>query len=233
VNLVILDTIDSLGAIGLGQGQRLDHGEELLVGGQLEHGQDLGARANVAGADAGAVGHELLGLELLDWLVGQADLVEAAVDLEDGKVVVEVERVRHVGRVEDKVELEGQGLGPPLVPGADKVLGAQLEGVVLLVRRVRDDGRLGAERGGPHDGKMAQSAEADNGDLLTRADACAHQWGPYGQTGAHHWRGQVRRNGVGNGEHKVLVGSNVRSVTTLRDGLIWVDLLGVWCSICV
>lgn len=184
-------------------------------------------------ADGGAVGHEALGLELRQRLVGQADLVEGGVDVADGQVLGDVEGVRHVGGVEDKVELERQRLLPALLVVEHELFGAQLHGVVLLARRVRDHRDLGAESRGPEDGKVPEAAHADDGHLLALGDARPHEWRPDRQARAHHGRGVVRGNLVGYGEDEVFVGADVGCVAALCDGLIGVDLFGVRRAECI
>lgn len=129
---VLLNTLHSLGTSVRRDRNGLDNGEQLLLSSKLQHSQTLRSRSNVRGTNGRAVGHELLCHDV-DSLVGQTDLVELAVDLQDGEVVVELELVGHVGGVEDEVEGECEGLGPVFLGGGDEVFGAELEGVVLLV----------------------------------------------------------------------------------------------------
>lgn len=179
------------------------------------------------GADRGPVGHELLRLQVGDWLVRQADLVELAVDLERGEVAVQVERVGHVGRVEHKVELERQRFGPVLVARHDELLGPEFERVRFFVGRVRDHRHVGAEGVGPQHGEVAESAEPDYGDVFSWSGACPHERGPDCQACAQHGRSQVGRDRVWDRENKVFMGPDVRGIAALRDGLIWVGLFRV------
>lgn len=102
-------------------------------------------------------------------------MVKFGVDVEDADVVLHVHLVAHVGRIEDEIELEGEGFGPVLVLGADKVFRAELESVLFLVGRVRDGSHFGAEGVCEHDGEVAEAADADDCDLLARAGAGADE----------------------------------------------------------
>ena len=88
-------------------------------------------------------------------LVGEADVVEFAVDVDGGEVLLDVEGVGHVGGVEDEVEGEGVGFGPFLGVVGDEFFGAEFEGVGFFVRGVGYYGDFGAEGGGPEDGEVA------------------------------------------------------------------------------
>ena len=98
----------------------------------------------MAAAHLGSVGREILRLHRRQWLIGQTDVVELAVDVEGGHVLLDVELVGHVGGVEDEVEGVGPGLRPVLVSRRDEFLGAELQGVVLLSGAVREGVDFGA-----------------------------------------------------------------------------------------
>ena len=115
----------------------------------------------MASSHLGAIGGEILRHHRRQGSVRQADVVEFAVDVERGHVLLDVELVRHVGAVEDEVEGVGPGLRPVLVPCADELLGAELEGVVLLFGAVREGVDLGAERRCPEQSEMTQSASGN------------------------------------------------------------------------
>ena len=85
----------------------------------------------------------------LTWLVTETDNVELAPDLEDAEVVVHVELVHGIGSVDDEVEREAVRLVPLVVLGADEVLGAHLQSVVLLAGAVRDGVYVRAHSLGP------------------------------------------------------------------------------------
>ena len=63
--------------------------------------------------------------------------MEFAIDVEGGHVLLDIELVSHVGRVEDEVEGERPGFGPILILRTDEFLGAELQSVLFLVRAVR------------------------------------------------------------------------------------------------
>ena len=71
--------------------------------------------------------------------------MEFAIDVEGGHVLLNVELVSHVGRVEDEVEGESPGLGPVLVFRTYEFLGAELQSVVFLIGAVRKGVDLSTE----------------------------------------------------------------------------------------
>ena len=71
--------------------------------------------------------------------------MEFAIDVEGGHVLLNVELVSHVGRVEDEVEGESPGLGPILVLRTYEFLGAELQSVIFLVGAVRKSVDLSTE----------------------------------------------------------------------------------------
>ena len=83
--------------------------------------------------------------------------MEFTVDVESGHVLLDVEFVSHVGGVENEVEGIGPGLRPVLVACANELLGAELEGVVLLVGAVREGVDFSTERRCPEQSEMTQS----------------------------------------------------------------------------
>lgn len=157
---------------------RLHHGPQLLLRGQFQHTQHLGPTADMAGADTAAVGHEGVRFELREGFVRQTDLVESRVDLADGQVGADVERVRHVRGVEHEVEFELERVGPGVGVVGDEVRGAERQRVRLLVRRVRDHRHFGAQRGRVDDGEVPETAEPDDRDFLAGGDVGAHERRP-------------------------------------------------------
>lgn len=154
-DIIFLDALDGLLAALDGDIKGLNHGLDLLLGSELQHGEHLGPVADVGAAHADAVGAEVLGHELGEGLVGEADVVEDAVDGEGGHVLFDVEGVGHVGRVEDHVEGEGPVLVPVLVLRGDEVLRSELLGVGFLVGGVRDGVDVAAEGGGPEEPEVS------------------------------------------------------------------------------
>ena len=84
--------------------------------------------------------------------------MELAHDLEGAEVVGHVEVLQGVGGVEDKVELELPWLVPALFIGGDELLGAHLEGVLLLAGAVGDGVYFGPKSLGPEQGKVTKTA---------------------------------------------------------------------------
>ena len=160
---------------------------DVLLGSELEHLLHLGSVANVRRAHVAAVGGKDLGGHGWERVVGEADHVEGAVDLEDGEVFCKVELVGGIGGVDDEVEVELPWLGPALVLGNDEVLGSHLQSVVLLVGAMRDDVGVGAHGDGPEDTKVTETSalavlvtdttmslvlrnlQSNDADLLSRA----------------------------------------------------------------
>ena len=180
------------------------------------------------GSNRATVAGELLGHEGRDGLVTETDHVELTPDLEGAEVVVQVELVNGVGGVDDKVEGELVRLVPTLLLGADELLGTHLESILLLAGRVRDGVDLSTESLGPEEGEVTQTTDTDDTDLLTRASTEADQRRVDGQTSAEHGSGDRGLEVVGDLEDEVVVCTDVRGVTTLRDGAIRVR-----CTVCV
>jgi hypothetical protein len=67
---------------------------------------------------------------------------------------------------------------------------------------------------------VAETAHADDGDLLAGAGAQADQWAVGGEAGAHHGRGLVGGDVVGDLEGEVLVGTHVGRVTAVGEGTV-------------
>ena len=156
--LVVVDTLNNLlAALGRDRDRR-DPRVNLLLASEVHHGEHLWAVTNVRGTDVAAVGSKVLGHELGQGLVAEADVVELAHDLEGGEVVLELEPVGRVGAVDDEIELELPGLSPVLLGGVDEVLCAELEGIVALGRGVGDYVGFGAEGDGPEDAEVAEAA---------------------------------------------------------------------------
>lgn len=157
MHLVVLDTLDSLLATSFGDLDLLNHGLDVVLRSKLQHGQHLGAVTQVVSTHVATVGGELLDHEVLDGVVGKTAVVEGTVDLEDGEVGREVEVLGHVGGVDDEVELELVGLVPVLLLCADEVLSTELQGILLLVSRVRDDGDISTESRSPKNGEVTET----------------------------------------------------------------------------
>jgi hypothetical protein len=60
--------------------------------------------------------------------------MEWSVDFADRQILCDVKGVRHIGCVENEVELELERFSPVVFVVGDEVFGAELEGVVLLMR---------------------------------------------------------------------------------------------------
>jgi hypothetical protein len=206
----------------------LDPGLDVLLRGEFEHGLHLGAVTDVRGTNRAAVTGELLGHKGGDGLVTEADHVELTPDLEGAEVVVEVELVNGVGGVDDKVESEFVRLVPALLLGADELLSTHLKSILLLVGRVGDGVDLSTEGLGPQKSEVAKTTDTNDTDLLAGTSAEADKRRVDGQTGAEHRGCDGSLDVVGDLEYEVVVGTDVRGVTTLRDGAIRVR-----CTVCV
>jgi hypothetical protein len=226
LDVALLKTLKGSLATLLADVNGLDPRLDVLLRGELEHGLHLGTVTDVRGTDRAAVSGELLGHEGGDRLVTEANHVELTPDLEGAEVVVEVELVNGIGSVDDKVEGKLVRLVPALLLGADELLGTHLEGILLLVGRVRDGVDLSTESLGPQESEVTKTTNTDDTNLLAGTSAEADKRRVDGQTGAQHRGGNGRLDVVGDLENEVVVCTNVRRVTTLRDGAI-----GVRCTV--
>ncbi len=66
--------------------------------------------------------------------------------------------MRHVGAIEDEVEGEGVILSPIFLIAVDKLLRAELLGIFLFTRRVRDYVYFGSHSRSPENSEMAETA---------------------------------------------------------------------------
>lgn len=130
--IILVDTLNRLLASLLANINSLHPALNILLTRQLQHLLHLRPVSNMAGTHVASIRRKCLRVERLQLVVGKADHVERAVDLEGGEVVWEVEFVGCVCAVEDDVELEGPWLEPLVFVAGDEVFGAELEGVVLL-----------------------------------------------------------------------------------------------------
>lgn len=178
------------------------------------------------GTDRATISGELLSHEGRNGLVAKANHVELAPDLENAEVVVEVELVHGIGSVDDEVESELVRLVPALLLGADELLGTHLQGILLLAGRVRDGVDLSTESLGPQKSEVTETTNTDNTDLLARTSAEADKRRVDCETSAEHRSSDGSFEVVGNLEDEVVVCTDVRGITTLRDGAI-----GVGCTV--
>ena len=204
-HVVDLDPLHGLLAALFADIQRLDHGLDVLLTGQLQHSQHFRPAADMASSHLGAIGGEILRHHRRQWLIWQADVVEFTVDVQRGHVLLDVELVSHVGAVEDEVEGVGPRFRPVLVSCTNEFLGAELEGVILLSGAVRERVDLGPKRRCPEQCEMTQStseknvsrwgkagnieyeySHSEDGNLLSWSNLCAYQRAPHGQTCTHH-----------------------------------------------
>ena len=146
----------------------------------------------MASPDFRTIGSEILRHHFGEGFVGEADVVEFAVDVEGGHVFLEVEGVGHVGGVEDEVEFEGVGFVPVLFGGDDEFFGTHLFGIGFFAGGVGEGVDFSAEGFGPEDAEVAETAaggkvlegvwrrrgggnnlHSKNGDLLSWAHLCS------------------------------------------------------------
>ena len=128
--------------------------------------------------------------------VRRADEGEVAVAAEQVDVGVDV--VIGGDGVEDEVEAAGVLLHLVGVAGDDDFVGAEAEGVLLLAGRGGEDHDVGAECMGELHAHVAQSAEADDADLLALGDPPVAQGRVGGDAGAEQRRGpgEIRLGGT-------------------------------------
>jgi len=101
--------------------------------------------------------------------------VELPAGLEEGEVLWDVELVGGVGAVEDKVEFELPLVGPAVLVGEDDVLCAELLAILGLVRGVTGGVDFRAEGFGPLNAEVAQAADSNDANRLSRSDVGANE----------------------------------------------------------
>jgi len=173
------------GFVHLVEGDDFDLGGDVVLGAEVEHLLNLGGRTD-CGAGEGDVpakgeagdGHGSL---------REANVGEVAVGLDQAK---EDAHINHSGGgVEDHVEGLGVGVELLLVLDVEEELGAEFESLLLLARGGGEGVNLGAEGGGELDAKVAETADAVNTDLLSRANVGVLEGGVAGDTGAEQGSG--------------------------------------------
>lgn len=215
-NFTILDPLHSLSAPLLGNVNGIYPRLDALFGRQLQQGIHLAVVTEATPRQLWRVESESLGPQLGQRLVRQTDHVELAADLEGGKVGRDVEFVKHVGAVEDKVKGQGPVVLPVLLARDDGLEGAQLQTVVDLGSGVREGVRLGSEGDGPLDAEVAEPADAAHGHLLPGADVGPHERRVRGDAGAEQ-RGRILRlELLRDAEGVVLVRADVRREAAVR-----------------
>ena len=107
-----------------------------------------------------------------------------------------------------------------LVAGGVVVVRAQLQPVLLLLQRLRQDGDLGAHGVGDLDGHVSEPAESDDGDLLAGSGAPVAQRGVGGDAGAEQRRGDVELDAFRDPDDEVLGHHDVGGVAALGDGAV-------------
>jgi len=117
-DLVILDLLNSFRAALLGYIDRLNFWLDPFfvdLACKIQHLKGFLLASDVRSTHLAAVRGEDLSLELREWLIGETDIVEFAVDVDYAQVLRDVKFVGHVGCVEDEIILKGVRLGPVLV----------------------------------------------------------------------------------------------------------------------
>lgn len=217
-NVTLRHTLNRLGAVL--HVNKLDPRLDVLLGSELEHleGFDLGA--NVARAKESTLARKVLDTEL-DLVLGHTDRDNTAFSLEHAQEGSEVDGSSRRSVDNDVERLGLEVLGPLVVRGSrNKLNSTHLERVVALRGRVRDGNNLSTKGLGKHNTEVAETANANNGDALARADIAAHQRAVQRQTSTKHRGGVLRGNGVRDREHELLVGTDRVRVTTLGDATV-------------
>lgn len=190
---------------------------EPLVRSQLQHVQHLPATTQVASTNQNTIGNQGLRLDHLALLLGQTNAHPATMHIHHGQVLGEIKALGRIGTVDNQIKREKVLLLPPFLSSSNIPIRTQLPRIRLLRPRPGNSPRLRAQRLGKHDSKVTNTAHTDNTDLLAGAGAVAHQGRVRRQTGAEHGRHGVGVQGVGDGEHPVLVGADVGGVAALAD----------------
>ena len=100
-------------------------------------------------------------------------------DVQDREEVSDREAISNISGRDDDVEVLSSLLHPLLIRSDDEVLGSHLHGVFLLAVGVREDGNLGTHTlGSEHDGKVAETTETDDSNLLASCTPVSHLYMP-------------------------------------------------------
>ena len=124
--------------------------------------------------------------------------------------------------IEDEVKLEGKRLRPVLVASVNKVISTEFLSMLLLVLGMGQGPNLSTKSVSPEKSKVAKTTNSTNGNLLTRTATKTDQRRVGSQTSAQHRGSHLGREVVRNLEGEVLMGTNVTSISTLRDSAIFV-----------
>ena len=138
-----------------------------MLGAEIEHLLGFGDAADAGAREVAARHDHAEGVDR-EGLLGHADEAERAVELQERHVGVEVVLGRHA--VQDEVEgatMLGHRSG---VGGDDDLMRAETEAVGDLGGRGREEHDVGAEGPGELHAHVAETAEADDADLLAGAD---------------------------------------------------------------
>jgi hypothetical protein len=140
----ILDPLYSLFTACFTNVNGLDPAFDLLRTRQLQHGQHFRSISDMARADITAIASEVLHLQFWQCMIGHANVMKFAHNLEDAEILCQVEMLDKVGSVDEEIEGKLIRLMPVLFIAVDEVLGTQFEGIILLVWTMGDDSYFSA-----------------------------------------------------------------------------------------
>ena len=213
---VVHGLLDTLSAHGVVNG----NGENLVVGGKVEH-----TLLDVARSDEGALDGETLGDERhvrdLEVTVGNGKREDDGTRGHDGgeKVPVGLERGG------DQKTVDGLGSLELLdTLGSDKLGCTESEGLLLLTVSAGEDDDLATHLGGELDGQVTKTSNADNTDAVGRLDVVKVKSHEDGGTTAHEGSGGLVGKAVGEGEEESLAPDGVGSKRSLVEVVVTIEL---------
>src|SRR3954465_13913844 len=151
----------------------------------------------------------------------RADVDKRTVGLQQRQEAADVDA--RADGVDDQVEAARQLLEGRLVARGVIVVGAQLETVLLLAQRLRQDGDLGAHRLGDLHGHVAETTEADHPDVLAGIGVPVAQRRVGRDPGAQQRRRGIELQTVRDAYDEVRVADDVIGVAAVGHGSVTVD----------
>eukprot|EP01137_Pigoraptor_chileana_P006804 Opistho-2@51543 len=178
----------------------------------VKHLCDLPARSNAASGKVDVVGDKVKGIER-DVLLGNSDDDKGATGADEPHKLSPLDAVVE-GRADNHVKISAVLLNVVLVLAHKVTLCAELLCILHLGLRARNGSHFRTKLVGKLHGKMAEAANANDADTLSRAGAVTLERCKHGDTGAHQRGNDLGRNVLGKLEGIIRLKANVILVSS-------------------